>query len=269
MNLREAKQELREHGYRVYKHQLMLDEGATDMLKKIGKLIHKWKKEADVAKKEGDEEKQKEIQDNCEDLKDEIYDKGLLNKFRNNKGLAKGIFLAMGILMLSAGASQAHAAAVADAHLGSSGHAPIAMSSSGGNVFDMMDKVIDASCGDNPDSCHVNGDAVKDGSDGHTAKQDLTGGEADGEGTFSWSVGKKQVDSNGNLMLRIHFDKNGDGQKEGEGVIRINPSGDIEEGRVWLTTYEHGQNISGDFIDHAFPGIEKTANVLAHNLLNK
>lgn len=180
MQLSEAKRILRANGYRVVDFELYLNEGdAKAQVLKVKELLGKWGKKLFKAKKEKDTEAIEDVTDDVKELKDEIYDKGILNKFRNNKGLGKAIFGAMAILMLAGGVSSAHAAATAQPYLGSGGSAPTATAFS--NAMDDLDFY----CGDS-DNCTVdiNGDDVtvhKDGVDTHHSyKADHGGVQSNG-----------------------------------------------------------------------------------------
>lgn len=170
MNIVEAKRYLRANGYCVSSFQLWLNEGsATDQLNKVKELLGKWGNKLFKAKKEKDEDTMADIADDAKALESEIHDKGLLNKFRNNKGLAKAIFGACAVLMLAGGISNAHAAANAQPYLGGSHSAPTSMA-----FNDAMDD-LDFYCGD-AKACTVdiNGDDVAVHKDGHTTHHSYT-----------------------------------------------------------------------------------------------
>lgn len=199
---------LKEHKKKEYF--TILDEGAMDILKKIPQVLKGFKKDIDSAKKEGDKEALVDKQEDIKDLKDEIYDKGILNKFRNNKGLAKAIFAAMAVLMLSAGASSAHAAATAGSNFSNTGnHASFE------SVMDNLDQQINAACGDS-ESCHVHQYGVSDSDSNSDHSNDKP---------WKINVEKQKITNDGGMVLKVSFDGTGDGVKDGESVVHFNSDG--------------------------------------------
>lgn len=178
MELNESLNYLTSNGYFCRKRKVFLGEAmilneaaASSMLKKIPDVLRGFKKRLATAKKEGDKAGVKEVVSDVQDLKQEIYDKGILNKFRDAKKLKKVIFGAMAVLMLSAGATNAMAASQADANLGGSGHGASHLTMDNAqNMWDSMDAVIDKACADaGQDKEHCSVTTYGDGDDDHSS----------------------------------------------------------------------------------------------------
>lgn len=274
MQLNEARMILKEHGYHVYKRRLPLDEGIADIPKKIQKLLLGWRKDVNNAKKEGDKEKLKEIQNNCEEFKEELEDNGQVKSiFRDHPNLCKAVFGCMAVLMLSAGATSAHAAAMQNTTLGGGSH-PVATMSSGGNHigFDDLANAVNATCKDDNHcqarSNDVEGDNVRDGGSHTSSPKSTTHGDGDGHSTFTWDVQKHQQKGDGTILLKVSIDADNNGVKDHFGMVEIGADGHIQGGTVWKLTghMQNGNHFNGSTMADMLPNIEHTAHVLAHNL---
>lgn len=242
-----AKRILKENGYTVKKEFLTLDEGVGDILKKIPNVLKSFKKDIDTAKKNKDSEGLKDAQEDIKDLKDEIYDKGILNKFRNNKSLGKAVFAAMAILMLSAGASNAHAAAMQDANLGgSSSHGQTTLSSnmSFDDAMNMLDKEIE--------KCEADGTCNTT-----EVSQKVTGANGDGENTFTWHVEKDQPTKSGGHAFMIKIDVDNDGKGDCFLNLKTDNDGNIVSNKLFDGGEHSGEPVSSEKLYKILPSLDK------------
>lgn len=213
MNLREAKIELREHGYRVYKPRLVITE-ATDgkgLLGQIKNVLKKFKKEADGAK---DKEAKKEVAQDLKDFKEEMEDNGKVKSiFRDNPKIIKYVFGAMAILMLSMGATQSHAAAMTQTTLGGGNGAQAVMTMDGGfdSAMNNLQHAIDGA---------ATGDGDK-GGDGANEK------EADGPSYKPTNIHKLAYGNVANFIISV--DEDGDGHADRQMVIDFKVNGETGE----------------------------------------
>lgn len=230
-SIRMAKKRMLENGYNYYYlGEPTLNEGIEDIakkLKKIPELLKNWKKKADLAKKNKDKEELKEIQNDAEDLKDEIYDTGLLNKFRS-KGLQKAVFAGIAALMLSAGATSALAAPANTNFSHNGSHASFE------SVMDNMDQQINAAC-KGATSCHVMeyGKSHSDSDNNH--EKTVDSGTGDGQNTWSWELMRDKSTNDGGHIYQMSIDIDSNGKTDGVVTLATDADGNLEKGQVnWL-----------------------------------
>ena len=234
MNVNEATRILRNSGFYCYRNRLgnqdiLTEASAIGMLKKIPEVLKKFKER--IQSGQGDK-----VKEDLESLKDEIQSKKVLSGFGNATMLKNTIFAAIAALTIACN----------DNNAGVDNAAATGTNTTVDAAFDQMENTIKAACGDS-ESCVV-----------HTVGDRVTGGDGDGNDTFTWKLASEKTGKSGDHFYKIDIDQDNNGKTDMGAILHISTDGHIQHVKWLKSDQNKGEwEKANDRLAEIFPNVDK------------